>query len=187
MHDPRAFHSMAVTYATGPRGACHLHGAAFIFDMGLVAPEFGATYKGGRFDKKGKGINAKAAQDQMAIINSLVVCQFCGLALQPFHLAHLLGAATGNLYRTKDIPLIADRITTLQRAFSVRCGISAKDDTLPERLQTPTTEGGAAGKVANLEEQLVEFYAVRGWNKDGIPTKEKLSELGLDFAIGDLY
>jgi aldehyde:ferredoxin oxidoreductase len=54
-------------------------------------------------------------------------------------------------------------------------------------LQTPTTEGGAAGMVANLEDQLVEFYAVRGWNKDGIPTKEKLAELGLEFAINDLH
>jgi aldehyde:ferredoxin oxidoreductase len=187
MHDPRAFHSMAVTYAAGPRGACHLHGAAFIYDMGIIAPDFGAMYKGGRFDKKGKGVNAKAAQDQMSIINSLVICQFCGLALAAFHTAHLLGAATGLLYKTKDIPLIADRITTLQRAFSVRCGVSAKDDTLPERLQTPTTEGGAAGMVANLEDQLVEFYAVRGWNKDGIPTKEKLAELGLEFAINDLH
>jgi aldehyde:ferredoxin oxidoreductase len=155
--------------------------------MGIVAPDYGATYKGGRFDKKGKGINAKAAQDQMSVINSLVVCQFCGLALQPFHTARLLGAITGKLYRTKDIPLIADRITTLQRAFSVRCGISAKDDILPERLLTPTTEGSHAGKVANLEEQLVEFYAVRGWNKDGIPTKEKLAEVGLEFAIDDLH
>jgi len=187
MHDPRAFHSMAVTYAAGPRGACHLHGAAFIFDMGIIAPDFGAMYKQGRFDKKGKGVNARAAMDQMAIVNSLVVCQFCGLALSAYHTARLLGASTGLLYKTKDIPLIADRITTLQRAFSVRCGITAKDDTLPERLQTATTEGGAAGKVANLEDQLVEFYAVRGWNKDGIPTKEKLAELGLEFAVGDLY
>ena len=155
--------------------------------MGIVAPGFGAEYKQGRFDKKGKGVNAKAAQDQMSIINSLVICQFCGLAMAPFHTAKLLSATTGLLFRSKDIPLIADRITTLQRAFNVKCGISAKDDTLPERLQTPTTEGGAAGKVANLEDQLVEFYAVRGWNKDGIPTKKKLTELGLEFAIEDLY
>ena len=187
MHDPRAFHSMAVTYATGPRGACHLHGAAFIYDMGIIAPEYGATYKGGRFDKKGKGVNAKAAQDQMSVINSLVVCQFCGLGLAPFHIVHLLGATTGTLYRSKDIPLIADRISTLQRAFNVRCGVTAKDDILPERLLTPTTEGSHAGKVANLEAQLVEFYAVRGWNKDGIPTKKKLAELGLEFAIDDLH
>ena len=69
----------------------------------------------------------------------------------------------------------------------MRCGISAKDDVLPERLLTPPTEGGAAGKAADLESQLVEFYAVRGWNKDGIPTKEKLSEVGLEFAIDDLH
>lgn len=187
MHDPRAFHSMAVNYATSPRGACHLHGAAFIYDMGLIAPGFGVLYKQGRFDKKGKGANTKAAQDQASIINSLVVCQFCGLALQPFHTVHLLGAITGFVYQTKDIPLIAERITNLQRAFNVKCGVTAKDDVLPERLLTPVTEGGHAGKAADLESQLAEYYEVRGWNKDGIPTKAKLAELGLEFAIKDLY
>ena len=187
MHDPRAFHSMAVNYATSPRGACHLHGAAFIYDMGIIAPGFGATYKQGRFDKKGKGVNTKAAQDQASLINSLVVCQFCGLALAPFHVVHLLGITAGMAYQSKDIPLIAERITNLQRAFSLRCGTTAADDTLPERLLTPTTEGTHAGKVADLENQLVEYYAVRGWNKDGIPTKEKLAELGLEYAIKDLY
>ncbi len=187
MHDPRAFHSMAVNYATSPRGACHLHGAAFIYDMGIIAPGFGALYKQGRFDKKGKGVNTKAAQDQASLINSLVVCQFCGLGLAPFHVVQLLGITSGMAYQSKHIPLIAERITNLQRAFSVRCGVSGKDDTLPERLLTPTTEGGHAGKVADLESQLVEYYAVRGWNKDGIPTKEKLTELGLEYAIKDLY
>ena len=53
--------------------------------------------------------------------------------------------------RESGIPVSPTSFLTLQRAFSVRCGITSKDDTLPERLQTPTTEGGAAGKVANLE------------------------------------
>lgn len=187
MHDPRAFHSMAVNYATSPRGACHLHGAAFIYDMGIIAPGFGVAYKQGRFDRKGKGANTKAAQDQASIINSLVVCQFCGLALAPLHYVVLLGATTGMAYQTKDIPLIAERITNLQRVFSLRCGITAKDDVLPERLLTPTTEGGHAGKVADLESQLADYYAVRGWNQEGLPTKEKLHELGLEYAIKDLY
>ncbi|RJP19139.1 MAG: aldehyde ferredoxin oxidoreductase [Candidatus Abyssobacteria bacterium SURF_5] len=187
MHDPRAFHGMAVNYATSPRGACHLHGAAFIYDMGLIAPGFGVNYKQGRFDKKGKGLNTKAAQDQASFINSLVVCQFCGLGLSPFHAVHLLGAITGFAYQSKEIPLIAERITNLQRVFSLKCGVTAKDDVLPERLLTPLKEGGHAGKAADLESQLVEYYDVRGWNKEGVPTKAKLEQLGLEYAIKDLY
>ena len=187
MHDPRAFHSMAVNYATSPRGACHLHGAAFIYDMGLISPGFGVLYKQGRFDKKGKGPNTKAAQDQASMINSLVVCQFCGLGLAPLHIVNLLGAVTGLAYQTKEIPLIAERITNLQRVFNLKCGVTAKDDVLPERLLTPVTEGGHAGKAADLESQLIEYYDVRGWDKEGIPTKAKLAELGLEFAIKDLY
>ncbi len=30
---------------------------------------------------------------------------------------------------------------------------------------------------------LDEYYALRGWSKNGIPTSERLRALGLDFAI----
>jgi aldehyde:ferredoxin oxidoreductase len=100
---------------------------------------------------------------------------------------HLLGAISGMTYQTKEIPLIAERITNLQRVFSLKCGVTAKDDVLPERLLTPVKEGTHAGKAADLEMQLAEYYDVRGWDKEGVPTKHKLEELGLEFAIKDLY
>ncbi|MDT8273719.1 MAG: aldehyde ferredoxin oxidoreductase C-terminal domain-containing protein, partial [Desulfomonilia bacterium] len=40
MHDPRAFHGMAISYATGPRGACHLKGDYYTVDLGTAVPEF---------------------------------------------------------------------------------------------------------------------------------------------------
>ncbi len=37
--------------------------------------------------------------------------------------------------------------------------------------------------LAELERMLDEYYALRGWSKNGIPTPERLHALGLDFAI----
>jgi aldehyde:ferredoxin oxidoreductase len=75
----------------------------------------------------------------------------------------------------------------LQRAFACREGITRKDDVLPKRLVTPLKDGGAAGKAADLEFQLNEYYKLRGWTDNGIPTREKLQSLGLNEAAKDLH
>ena len=76
---------------------------------------------------------------------------------------------------------IGERIYNLTRLFSMREGISRKDDTLPERLlREPTKEGPTKGVVVDLDTMLTEYYLVRHWDEEGRPTKEKLAELGLD-------
>ncbi|MHA1210079.1 MAG: aldehyde ferredoxin oxidoreductase C-terminal domain-containing protein [Candidatus Freyarchaeota archaeon] len=68
----------------------------------------------------------------------------------------------------------------MKRLFSVREGLSRKDDTLPKRfLEEKHTKGPCAGQVVELEPMLNEYYAARGWNEEGVPTKEKISELEL--------
>jgi aldehyde:ferredoxin oxidoreductase len=186
MHDPRAFQSLAVNYATGPRGACHVQGGSFMFELGVISTEAGVRYKQGRFDKKNKGLLAKVSQDFAGIFNSMAICMFGALALQPSHMAALATLTTGLPYTTQSLLEVGERILNLQRAFACREGISRKDDTLPKRLVTALPDGGAAGKSADLEYQLNEYYQLRGWNQDGIPTKEKLQALGLGGAAEDV-
>jgi aldehyde:ferredoxin oxidoreductase len=186
MHDPRAFQSLAVNYATGSRGACHVQGSSFMFELGLIMTEAGIQYKQGRFDKKNKGLAAKVAQDVSNVFNSMAICMFGGLALQPSHMAILLTLATGMPYSPASVLQVGERIVNLQRAFACREGITRKDDALPKRLVTPLAEGGAAGKAADLEFQLNEYYQLRGWSNTGIPTREKLQTLGLQEAANDL-
>ena len=157
------------------------------YEMGLISPEAGIPYKQGRFDKKGKGLAAKVAQDLANITNSLSVCMFVGIGLQPSHTAILLGLCAGLQHNAQSIVKAGERITNLQRAFACREGISRKDDTLPKRLVTPLPDGGAAGKAADLENHLNEYYPLRGWTDNGIPTREKLEELGLNRAADDLH
>jgi aldehyde:ferredoxin oxidoreductase len=187
MHDPRAYHSLAVNYATGTRGACHVQGGSYFAEMGLVVPEAGIVYKQGRFDKKNKGLAAKVMQDMSAVSNSAALCMFGALALQPSHLGILFSVSTGIPQTPQSVLLAGERIINPQRAFACREGISRKDDTLPKRLVTPLPDGGAAGKAADLEYQLDEYYKLRAWDENGIPTKDKLLWLSLDQAAADLH
>ncbi|MGQ9674434.1 MAG: aldehyde ferredoxin oxidoreductase family protein [Chloroflexota bacterium] len=184
MHDPRAYFSMAATYATGPRGACHLHGLSYAFEQGVILPEGGITYRQGRFDRAGKGLAAKVMQDTALVLNSCVVCMFCAAGMQLWHVAAFLEMVTGERWTAKDVVVAGERISNLQRVYNLKCGITAADDKLPPRLLEPTDEGGHAGKVPDLAYQLAEYYQVRGWDENGRPTPAKLAELGLTEVVG---
>jgi len=186
MHDPRAFFSMAVNYATGPRGACHLQGLPYIFELGIIFPEAGIKHLQGRFDKDGKGLAARAAQCSSAVINSLVTCIFAALGLQPSVIGFLMGACTGQNYTAQEIVTMGERIINLTRVYNLRAGITGKDDRLPPRLLEPTKEGGHAGKVPDIAYQIRDYYKVMGWDEKGIPTPDRLKQIGLEDIIPDL-
>jgi len=74
-----------------------------------------------------------------------------------------------------------ERIYNLKRLYNVREGVSRKDDTLPPRVLTQKKgEGGSPDNLPPLGELLSQYYQYRGWDEMGIPTKEKLMELGLE-------
>ena len=73
-----------------------------------------------------------------------------------------------------------ERIFTLQRLVNVKYGIDRKDDTLPKKMFEPAKEGGREGKIpAPFDPALDRYYELRGWDSQGIPTKEKLADLQL--------
>lgn len=104
------------------------------------------------------------------------------MTMQPATVASFLALACGTPYTSQDVLRAGERIVNLQRLFNLNCGITAADDKLPQRLLEPTKEGGQAGKVPDIAYQLKEYYRVRGWTPEGIPTAEKIKELGLEFA-----
>ena len=99
----------------------------------------------------------------------------------------LIHAATGWELDLPELERIGERICTLERAFNVREGITRKDDTLPWRVQhEPIPDGPSKGCYCppeELDRMLDEYYDLRGWTREGIPTAERLRALGLDFAI----
>ena len=188
MHDPRAFFSWASNYATGPRGGCHLHGMSGIYENKQdPIPEWGLTGYYPRHSDEGKANITRMAQNWAHIIDSMVICYFYGLTQQPSDLAELLNTATGMQLTPDDLLVIGERINALYRAYNYRAGVRREDDRLPARSLTPVTEGGAAGKVPDLEYQLNEYYEIRRWEPDGKPSRAALVDLGLADVARDLY
>ena len=75
---------------------------------------------------------------------------------------------------------LGERLVQLKRLYNVRLEMSRKDDTLPYRIQHEALpDGGAANYLPDLEAMLDEYYAYRGWTRDGIPTRARLKALGL--------
>ena len=159
-----------LAYATSNRGACHVKA------IGFWAPS--------RFDIAGQAACVKNGQDHVAALSSCGLCwyiygRFCGLWKEKMMLL-LLEAATGAGYTEEDVELAGERIWNLARLFNLTAGLTAADDTLPKRiLEEPLLKGEAEGKVARLDVLLPEYYELRGWDKNGVPTSEKLAQLGL--------
>jgi len=72
----------------------------------------------------------------------------------------------------------AKRYRTLVRAVNIRRGMRRKDEKPPENHWKK--------RFPELETKLLdEYYKLKGWNKEGIPTKESLHELDLDYVSED--
>lgn len=183
-HDPRSEYLWSVNYATGTRGACHTRGFSglgdgIIAEWGVkkreVAPSFPRRFV---MDKVGF-ITAKY-QNWAVLFNSLVQCMYMAFGETLTDQLKLLNFVTGWDVDIEGLEVISERIFTLQRMFDIRCGVSRRDDILPRRMFEPLEEGGAAGmKPEPFDRELLDYYRLRGWNSDGKPTKEKLTELGL--------
>ena len=92
----------------------------------------------------------------------------------------MLETATGKSYHEEDLLSLGERVWNLERLFNIEAGFSGTDDTLPRRmLEEPMPEGPARGQVCKLKEMLPEYYTIRGWNEQGIPTEETKVSLGL--------
>ncbi len=170
--EPRGSWGMALAYSTADRGGCHQRCWTPSAELKGVIP---------RLSMKGIPKFVKDSQDERSVCFSLVVCDFLPFDIE--EMVALLNAATGFSYTSESYLTTGERIWNLTRMFNVREGITAKDDVLPLRFYTEKMpEGFAKGEKISketLEEAKAEYYRLRGWNKGGIPTEEKLASLGL--------
>jgi len=118
-----------------------------------------------------------------------VLCYFPSFGMSLKELCQLVNAVTGFNYATvHDFEKVGERISTLCRLFNVREGFARAQDTLPARnLSQPMPDGPAKGHVVELDGMLDEYYALMGWDKNGVPTAETLSNLGLAEFLVDIH
>ncbi len=183
-HDPRAYPSMAVNYATAGRGACHLEALSYWNAWGLAMPELGLAEPIDPGDAVAQARLAVAYQDYMALFNPLGLCKFIGKAeLGPSTLARWLHLALGWKVTAEDLLRTGERLFTLKRLITLRLGVTRADDTLPRRfLQEPRPSGEAAGRLPDLPTMLQEYDRLRGW-EEGRPSRERLQVLGLPLEL----
>ncbi len=177
-YDPRGFHGIGLSYGTSSRGACHNVGGWTIR----------AELQSGEYDRyalKGKGALVKSIQDTRAYVDSLGICTVVrgsiGFTAEPH--GEALKAVTGYDFAPQ-LMEIGERIYTLERLILNREGIRREDDMLPERIMKEVVPSGPAkGRILTkemYEVMLDEYYTLRGWDGEGIPTPERIRALGLE-------
>jgi len=182
-HDARSCISLAPTYATGTRGACHFRGGCEDVEMGgFFIPEIGI--KEGMvkfFERENQSLLAAKCQDYFALLNSLVLCAFMvdGGDMPFSGVKDLFNAITGWDYSIEDLMDAGERIFTVQRLINIRDGYNAATDLLPKKMLQPAKEGFRAGKVPPFKELMEDYYNLRGWDENGEPSQGTMDRLGL--------
>jgi len=174
-YDVRPMPGMALAIATSPRGGCHNR------DWTCFDELTGDTYE--RYSIKGRPQLVINRQDESVLRDSLGLCYWASevIPLQLWIKAY--SSITGFNVTLEDAIKTAKRIFTLERLLLTRDGIRSKDDTLPERFfSEPMPRGphkGVSLSKKDFEIMKKEYYRLRGWDEEGVPTLEELRELGL--------
>ncbi len=178
-YDIRGLKTAALGFSVSYRGACHLRSGAYSPDVKGKVNRFAI--------EKGRGKIVKDGEDLYDVIDSLILCKFSrGTYYDGLEdMAKYYTLATGIEMTPEELIKAGERINNLARLFNIREGLGTREfDALPPKIMNVPIpdEGVAKGSVVSKEEfelGLDDYYAERGWMKEGIPTVEKLKELDL--------
>ncbi|HVN25735.1 MAG TPA: aldehyde ferredoxin oxidoreductase family protein [Syntrophorhabdales bacterium] len=161
---PQAFDALGLQYATSNTGGSHTKSTMPFYE--------------GRKDPARFVEFTKKDQDYISAADSGVLCWIIYHGpLWGEKLAEWLTYVTGVEHTVQGMDIVGERIWNLERLFNLRAGLTGKDDCLPPRI---TREPRVKNRVVQLDRLLDEYYASRGWDSSGVPTREKLQELGLE-------
>jgi aldehyde:ferredoxin oxidoreductase len=169
---PQRMSGIALTFATSNRGACHKRGPIGQELMGELPME----------STEGKAKIVAGIQDKVNALFTLVSCRFADFELPIEMFISLLNAATGMNKDVTDFLDIGERIWNLERLFNLAAGLSSESDMLPARCFEPIEVDGEL-KSLNREEfeaMVQEYYQVRGWDQQGVPSSVTRKRLGLE-------
>jgi aldehyde:ferredoxin oxidoreductase len=170
-YDARGFQGMGVAFATCNRGACHLRAwTPGVESNGTFDPHTPA----------GKPEWVVNEQNRTTSHDATGVCLFTAVGAPLEDLVACTAAATGIPFQLADFVKAGERTWNLERLWNLKTGLTAADDTLPERLLKEGHKSGPAkGVTVHLDQMLPVYYRTRGWDEHGVPSRQKLAELGL--------
>lgn len=206
----RVWKAFGLAHATSNRGADHLYALPTIDGTGnkVIADRYLSECGPELMDmhnEKYKGIMCRFTEACNGLADCLGICKFAfteTFAIGPEDLAEGLNALMGYKHTEKSMLEAGKRLVNLERMYNVRHGMSRKEDTLPRRsleeplyvFENPEEAGfvdikdAKIAKVLNLNLPIMldEYYEAGKWTEDGIPTSERLCELGLEDIVKDL-
>lgn len=190
MHEPRLKQGLGIAYAVNPHGADHM---SSLHDTQITQEGAGMNKFRGlgvsdplKFNDLSPAKVSAIAQSQFWRIfgDSAVFCHFVPWTLHQH--VDLIRKMTGWDFTTVEALRVGERVVTMMRAFNLREGLTAADDTLPKRFFSPTPRGPlketAIDPVA-FDRAVHNYYKYLGWDsQSGVPTSEKLQELGVGWV-----
>lgn len=198
----RAFKGTGLMQAVGHRGdPLPLRGSLLEVDwhhandwfQQVAGEQFGEPEAAIPTSYKGKARSAVISEHIERVADNLGVCKWLyGLFIynDVNIITDVFNTVTGKDWDLDRMLMVSERVRNLERMFDVREGLRRKDDSLPKKFfEEPLRKGQYAGEVLDrdkFEAMKDEYYEIRGWDREtGIPTPEKLADLGLaDAAEG---
>jgi aldehyde:ferredoxin oxidoreductase len=159
-YDPRVLKGMGLTFATSPRGACHLRTTFYKPELsGLIPPD----------QIEGKAEMLIEYEDRLNIFDTMILCRFYRDLYTWEELVQTIQLVTGREVTVENLRETAASIAAMTKTFNLREGASTADDRLPKRIHQEALPSGHSLSVAEMEVMLRDYYKLRGWNEQGIP------------------
>jgi aldehyde:ferredoxin oxidoreductase len=199
-HMPEVKRSLGLIYAVNPFGADHQssdHDPGYegdyeyyqermaALDLLEPQPQFSLGPEKIRF--------ALYTQTLYSLLDSVNVCQFVyGPSWHlygPNQLVEMVRAVTGWDVSLWEMMKVGERRLNMMRAFNAREGFTHAHDVLPPKVQKPKEGGPSDGffvDPTDLERAKDTYYAMCGWDEQGIPTRARLEELGLGWVADEI-
>jgi aldehyde:ferredoxin oxidoreductase len=192
MHEPRIKHGLGMGYALSPTGADHMHN---IHDTGYLREGRGLQVLRDAWGIEAKPVEAHGFDDNKLdiwwhqthfrhFLDVVGMCHF--LPYTPDHMVQLVNSATGWNVTKQDILDAGVRAATLARAVNVREGYDDAADNLPKRVYGGfRNDNSATGKPMDPDatrQAIRKTYTRYGWDEHGIPTRDALAKLGIEWV-----
>lgn len=178
--DPRGIKAFGLTYAIASRGGDHLRAEPFFELTGRyddAEERWGIREIADRLSDTGKAVLVEHTERQALLTDCLTMCKNVGLSMDILDFdfaARLLRAGTGLKFTADAVNEALRGIIESDRRLNIDFGIDASQDTLPKRFtEEPLTEGASRGQVVPVKKMVQEYYAVKGWDANGIPPSKK--------------
>lgn len=188
MHEPRFKHALGLGYAVSPTGADHMHN---LHDTMITKAN-----KWFRENAWPLGLRTPLPADDLSdekvrafyylttlqhVYDSIGLCMF--MPYTPLQIVNLVHAITGWNVTLWELMKVGERAQQLARLYNLRCGFTADDDRLPDRMHEAFSSGPLKGVRVDpgaFARARQVYYGMMGWDEQGRPTAARLAELGIN-------